>query len=120
MKVLIKKTEEIKELYLLDEKSGVNHAGDFIGNLGATADGQFEWDRYSGLYISTQETFDWWDKILLDRAALWKRVEGMKKLYDVEEIEAIINLATEGVDLEDEVAKINKALDLEFGDNSNL
>ncbi|OKP97837.1 hypothetical protein A3849_13760 [Paenibacillus sp. P46E] len=114
MRVQITETNEIKELTLIDPKTGVDYVQDFIGNYDALADGQFTWNEGAGAFLAEQDTFSWWSQVIEDQKALDERIAELKESHDSEDVDAVVNAAAD-VDLENLAASVNKALDEEFG-----
>lgn len=59
MKIIIKETSVTETLSIIDPKTGIDYILDFIGNTGAFADNQFNYDEEFDAYICDQATFDW-------------------------------------------------------------
>lgn len=57
MQVIIKETNQVATLSLIDNKTGVNYAADYIGNTGAF-DREFE--RVGDDWYISQDDYDWW------------------------------------------------------------
>ncbi|MNF15851.1 hypothetical protein D3C80_2186300 [compost metagenome] len=64
--------------------------------------------------MTTQDTFEWWEKVARDGEALDARIEELKEKHGADVIADIVDQAA-NVDLEDMAAAVNKALDEEFG-----
>lgn len=62
MRVKIRETGEIKELVSYDPKIGLDWSQDLVGNAGAFEDGRFEWDEEKGVYLVSQDEFNWWEE----------------------------------------------------------
>ncbi|GIO36186.1 hypothetical protein J41TS12_10470 [Paenibacillus antibioticophila] len=112
MKVIV--NGQVKELNIIDQKTGVNYVRDFIGNYGALVDGQFTWDEEQGAFLASEETYDWWEKVLGDHQALENRICELGEVHDPHEVAHIVNDASD-VDLEDMAAAVNMALDASYG-----
>lgn len=61
MQVIIKETNQVETLSLIDNKTGVNYVADYIGNTGAF-DREFE--RVGDDWYISQDDFDWWDAVI--------------------------------------------------------
>jgi len=114
MKITIKETGETKELSFINPKSGVNHASDLIDHQGAFVDGQFEQEKGSNTYVCSQDTFDWWHKVVTDNQLLEYRIHNLIEEHGMEVVHDILDKAS-NVELEDHAAEVNQALDEEFG-----
>lgn len=62
MNVFNKDTNEAKTLSLIDPKTGVDWAQDFIGNTGALEDGQFTFDDELDAYVCDTVTLERWEE----------------------------------------------------------
>lgn len=117
MKIIIKETNEVKELSIIDPNSGVDYIDDFIGNTGALNDGQFLWDDEddaADAYICDQETFDWWDKVVSDNQALEDRIHALQQEHGYDAVHDAV-MDSYANDLEDHADCVNQALDEAFG-----
>ena len=114
MNIIIKGTNVVETLSIIDPDSGVDYVADFIGNEGALADGQFVWDEEQDAYVAEKETFDWWDAVIKDNQELDYRVHDLVQEYGREEVYKVTDEAGGG-DLEDHAASVNQALDEAFG-----
>ncbi|EGL18561.1 MULTISPECIES: hypothetical protein [unclassified Paenibacillus] len=112
MKVVIKGTDKVATLSITDA-NGVNYVKDFIGNYDAFLDGQFTINEDLHAYEATQETFDWWEKVINDNQALEDRLNSLREEYGSDRVNEIVSAASD-VDLEDLAAAVNKALDEEL------
>jgi hypothetical protein len=119
MKITIKDSGKAETLALIDPKTGVNWIGDFVGNTGATSDGQFVFDDdpespsyYT--YLCSQDTYDWWQSIVKQQQAVDDRVHGLKAEHGYEAVDAVIR-SVGNADLEDMPSLIQAALDEVFG-----
>lgn len=103
MKLLIKETNEIKELRCIDPKTGVCWLGEIMEQYDAIKG--FEIDAGNGAYVISGEDYDWWEGY----AANWERDEqemlGLVAEYDGAAVYRIYGEHMECVhDLEDEHA----------------
>lgn len=114
MKIIIKETCSVETLSIIDPKSGVDYISDFIGNMDALIDGQFEWDCKRDAHVCSQETFDWWNTVVTANQSLDDRIGELVKEHGSEVVYEVINVAG-SVDLEDHAANVNQALDEAFG-----
>ncbi|WP_338709230.1 hypothetical protein [Paenibacillus amylolyticus] len=113
--VVIVGTSTFQTLSLIDPNTGVDWVKDLIGNFNGFNDGQFVWDESQGAYLATQETYDWWTKVLSDHSALTERIAEVKNLTNkVEEVDQIVWAASD-CDLEDQATRVNAALDEAYG-----
>lgn len=84
MKIIIKETQKIETLSIIDPKTGVDYISDFVGNTGALIDGQFEWNEDRDAYICDQETYDWWKEGVASNQKLVNRThELVKELSEI-------------------------------------
>lgn len=95
--------------------NGLSCVVDVIGNhdgLG-TADHQFNYNTELDAYVTTQDNFDWWDRVLADQQALQDRIAELEEIHGSDAVhEAISNSGD--CDLEDIAPAINQALDDAF------
>lgn len=110
MKIIIKETNKKENLLILDQKTGINFIGDFIGKYGAFQDGQFVFNEELDAHICDQDTFDWWNKVVHDNQKLLGRMEELENEYGFDVIDDIVKDAGHD-DLEYYAACINQALD---------
>lgn len=109
MKVKIKETGEIRELSVVDPRTGVDWIQDFVGNAGALIDGQFT-AQDDGTYVASKGTFEWWEKAANEHQAMDERIEELSDLYGSDVITNIVSLVAD-VDLEDLPSVVNRELD---------
>ena len=114
MDIIIKETAAVETLSIIDPDSGIDYISDFVGNAGGFADGQFEWDEELGAYVCAQDRFDWWDAVVAANQALEDRIHDLVQEHGAEKVYAAIHDAG-SVDLEDNAANVNQALDEAFG-----
>lgn len=115
LNVVIVGTSNIQTLSLIDPNTGVDWVKDLIGNFAGFDDGQFVWNESQGAYIATQETYDWWTKVLAAHSALTERIAEIKNLTtDTEKVDQIVWAASD-CDLEDQADRVNSALDEAYG-----
>jgi len=114
MKITIKETGETKELSLIDPKTNTDHASDFIGNHGAFVDGQFEQEKGSNAYACSQDTFDWWRKVVTDNQPLLYRIHNLIEEHGMEVVYDTVDTMSY-VGFEHHAAEVNRVLDEEFG-----
>ena len=74
MNVKIRETGEEKKLIITDSSSGVDWSQDLVGNAGALVDGQFVWSEEDNAYLTSQETYEWWDKYFDDFATTEREI----------------------------------------------
>lgn len=111
MKVLVNGVE--RELNMVDE-NGVNNVVDFIGNWGAIGQdqGQFAWDEEAGVYVTDEDTFQWWEKAVEREVSNDDRIAELKERLGTDVVADGIALAADGNnDLEDIQNAISAALD---------
>lgn len=118
MNIKIKETGKQETLELIDRKTGVYWEGDLIGNYDGLGDGdhQFKYDEDSDTYICSQDTFDWWQKVLADQQELEDRLEELKEEHGNETVSKVLE-SVGSYDLEDQAAAINAVLDEAFPRN---
>lgn len=63
MRVKIKETGEIKDLGIIDPKTGVNYVADFIGNTGALGK-EFLYNEDEEYYEALQDDVEWWENVI--------------------------------------------------------
>jgi len=116
MNLIIKETGETRILRMVSAETGCDYAADFVGNSGATSDGQLVWDDERQGYLCDQATADWWVKVCADTEAVHWRIARLIKMHkhDAEDVYRVVNDAAVG-DIETDPATIGKALDQEFG-----
>lgn len=66
MQVIIKETNQVATLSLIDHKTGVNYVADYIGNTGAF-DREFE--RVDDDWYISQDDYDWWIDVIAKQQA---------------------------------------------------
>lgn len=116
MKVEIKETGK-QETLELQGINGTDWVIDFIGNWGALDDGQFTYDRDRGVYVTSEETFNWWAEAIAREQQNHDRIEELAEQYGRSKVDSIIGGAAYGLnDLEDVQKAISAALDEAFGE----
>ncbi|GBF73194.1 hypothetical protein PA598K_01479 [Paenibacillus sp. 598K] len=117
MKVKIKETGAMETLSMLSS-NGTDAAADMIGNHGGfgSESWQFDLDADTGIYEASQETYDWWEKVLTENEELEERIEALKEEHGSDAVQEVIEAAG-NVDLEDHAANLNNALDEAFSGN---
>lgn len=107
MKVIIKETGKEEELSLIDPKDGIDYAADFID---IHQNGEFVYDDEQDAYLTSQDDYEWWAKVIADNQALENRVYalGLEYGYAVDYALADAQL---GVDLDNHAAAYNQFLD---------
>lgn len=113
MEIIIKETDAVETLSIIDPKSGVDYISDFVGNTGALIDGQFDWDEDRDAYVCDQETYNWWDTVVTANQSLVDRIHELIQDHGSETVYEVI-WAAGSVDLEDHAANVNQALDVAF------
>ena len=113
MKIIIKESKEVTELDLIDPKSGVNYIVDFVGNSGAFDEGIFVWDEEQDAYVCSQETIDWWKRVVHDNQELENRLYELTQTYGRDVVYSVVTEAG-AVDLEGHAAAVNVVLDDAF------
>ena len=114
MNIIIKETAAVETLSILAPDSGTDYIADFVGNAGGFVDGQFEWDEERDAYVCDRETFAWWADVVEANQALEDRIHALVQEYGAEKVYEAIHDAG-SVDLEDNAANVNQALDEAFG-----
>ncbi|MEN1990218.1 hypothetical protein [Paenibacillus hubeiensis] len=113
--VMINGAKTMRTLSLIDPSTGVDWVKDFIGNYDGFNDGQFVWEETQGVYLATQDTYDWWAKVIGDQAVLAERIQNIKtQILDVDEVDRIVSESSD-CDLEDMALRVNAALDEAYG-----
>lgn len=119
MNIIIKETQEEKELNVIDPENGTNWINDFVGNTGALEDGTFTYDEDKDAYIVEKEEYEWWKDIAEQQEKLDERIYELKQEHGTETVSEAIREAGE-TDLEDRAGAINAALDEAFGETETL
>ncbi|MCU6709373.1 hypothetical protein M6D81_11705 [Paenibacillus sp. J5C_2022] len=116
MNIVIVETGAKETLELIDRNNGTNCVVDVIGNYDGLGSGdyQFAYDEETGTYACTQETYDWWAKVIADQAGLADRIAELSGEHGKEAVSDVVNSASD-VDLEDQAAAVIAALDEAFG-----
>ena len=112
MKIKINETGKIETLNLIDPVTNTDYITNFIGNHRAFLDGQFNYDDADDVFLTSQETYDWWYKVVNDQQVLVNRLNDLRSVYKVHVIMDVIN--TVSCDLEDHAQYVNDALDKAF------
>jgi len=114
MNIIIKETGEKETLALI--MNGVDCSKDVIGNHDGfgSDDHQFEYDADIDAYVATQDTFDWWNKVIADQQGLEDRIADLKAEHGSDAVYSAIGNAGD-CDLEYHASAINAALDEVFG-----
>lgn len=84
MNIKITETGEIKTL-TIKSSNGIEWTTDLIGNAGGFVEEQFIWSEEEGAYLTDQDTYDWWDKYIIDSNATDEEVTAMADELGVEE-----------------------------------
>lgn len=113
MKIVIRETGNLEQLELVDSATGINWAIDLIGNYGGLIDGQFEHDSEDDVYHCTQDTFEWWSRVLHAQQELEDRLVELRNAYGSERIQEVLETVGD-FDLEDQAAQVNAVLDEAF------
>lgn len=80
MEIVIEETKQIKQLSIIDPKSGVNWASDLVGNHIMPSDYQTNED---GVLIMDEATYDWWYTLCSDlENAEARKAELLALLHD--------------------------------------
>lgn len=119
MQIIIKETGELKNLSLIDRKTGLDYLIDVIGDSGELWDstwrvGSFRYDEERDAYICSRDVYEWWRDWVEDYDAMEDRIEALIEEHG----EDAVNEAIDGVrpvDIEDAVIATNRALDEVFG-----
>lgn len=64
LNVLIKETNQVKSLSIIDPKNGVDYIADFIGNTGAFGREFQKIEHDEADYSATQADFEWWENVV--------------------------------------------------------
>ncbi|MEG0838094.1 MAG: hypothetical protein RSE01_09015 [Akkermansia sp.] len=113
MKIIIKETQEIVDLTLIDLETGLSQTEDILGNAEAFREGQIEKNE-EGEYTCDQACYDWWREIFEEESALMQRVASLELDHDRDDIDEVLS-AAEGTDLENHADVANYLLDCAFG-----
>lgn len=73
MNIKIRETGEVKELSIC-HSGNIEWTQDLIGNAGALNDGQFKYDYDADVYVSDQDTYDWWAQYIADHEATEREI----------------------------------------------
>lgn len=111
MEVRIKETNEVKELILTNPKDGSEWTEEYI-HYGDFAD--IEYDSDAAHYIMSQDTYDWWSKVIADQQVVDDRVHDLTNVHGAAAVERVTDQAYL-CDLEDQPARVHAALDEAFG-----
>jgi hypothetical protein len=112
MKISIRETSAVKNLLIIDPKSGVDYIVDFIGNAGALIDGQFTW--LGDHYACDNDTYIWWHHVVADNQALADRINDLEQEHGPEKVCKVVH-ATGYAEVEDYASTVQQALDETFG-----
>ena len=80
-----------------------------MGNAGGFVNGDFEKDEESGDLLCSQETFEWWDRVITENQELEYRIFDLKEEFGSEAIDEILHDIS--CDLEDFASVANNAFD---------
>lgn len=111
MKIIVKETGKTEVLSIIDPKTGCDYTEDFIGNAGGLD--QFTLNEKRDAYLTDQENYNWWKRVIEDNQALEDRIYALKAKQGSVVFWVVVDNAT--VDLEDHAQHINAALDEAFG-----
>lgn len=111
MKARIHETQEIKDLELIDPRTGVDNIVDFI-NYGI---GDITYNGEEEIYECDKETYDWWANRIAEEQQLLDIVYDLQQRTSYEIINEIVEKA-QGGDFETDAAYALQALDEIFGD----
>lgn len=114
MDIIIKETSASESFSIIDPKTGVNWISDFVGNTGATMDGQFVWDDELDAYVCDQETYDWWENCIDEHQKLADRVYELEQEHGWDAVHKVID-DEYYCDLGDQPRHVNSVLDEAFG-----
>lgn len=64
LNVLIKETNQVKSLSIIDPKTGVDYIGDFIGNTGAFSREFEKIENDAAEYQTSEGDFNWWKNVV--------------------------------------------------------
>lgn len=107
MKVKIIETGEIKELLIIDAKSGLDYSSDLLGNHDAY-DG---FDDGNEIGLMTQETYNWWAELMPRYESADMAVEDYRKTLDDDSDFLELLSHSTGCDLEDMPAALLSAIE---------
>ena len=108
MEFKIKETGEIKELSIIDPKTGTDWSSDFFGNHGGW--NNCEYDETAEIHEISKEDFEWWEDLASEyEKADYRAYEIAQTLDDREQFEN--ELANFHGDLEYLTAHMNEVCD---------
>lgn len=111
MEIRIAETNEIKDLDIIDPKSGVNWIADLMGNHGALPTSEVDDDGYdTGNKIMSQEDYEWWSDLVDRYQAADDRYHALRKSLDDDEA-LVFDAQNINVDLEDYPGALNDVCD---------
>ena len=91
MKIRIKETGEVKELTVIDRKTGVDWTADLVGD-----DDQIAWNDELGVSETTQDAYDWWAAYIADYTADEEMIEVLfEEIYSKHEYQLAANIEQE-------------------------
>lgn len=107
MNIIIKETNAVETLSIIDPNSGVDYIYDLVA-------GQIDWCEDREAYICDRETFDWWDAVVTANQSLDDRICDLVKEHGTDAVYKAIHAAG-SVELGDHAANVNQSLDEAFG-----
>ncbi|MFR9708128.1 hypothetical protein ACL02P_01645 [Paenibacillus sp. MB22_1] len=114
MKIVIKETGVKDTLVLVDSKTGINWAQDFIGNTGALSDGQFVYDEDKEAYLVSHDDYEFWVETIQMYQTLEDRIAELSNEHGRDAVEEVLK-GIDQLDYQDEAREQLKALDEAFG-----
>ncbi|MDO4687085.1 MAG: hypothetical protein Q4A92_11120 [Corynebacterium sp.] len=117
MQVAIKGASFTTSLLLINPDTEVDYVADFIGNAGGLTNGDFVFDHEQDCYVCDRDTLEWWEQVISDQQQLAYRIHDLSRVHGEEPVRAAF--AHVSVELADEAAAINSALDDAFGAADN-
>lgn len=64
LNVLIKETNEVKSLSIIDPKTKIDYIGDFVGNTGAFGREFEKIEHDEAEYQASEGDFEWWENVV--------------------------------------------------------
>ena len=122
MKLKIDETGEIRELSIIDSKTGCDWVADLVGNAGCFVNGMLKTDPVDDqVWVISSSDYDWWADYIsqyeADEDAIADFLSAIAKKYDDEKYEQIkdeLYTAIQGSDDYDEHHRIKKSALADF------
>ena len=112
MEIKIIETNEIKNLDIIDPKTGINWISDLMGNHDALPEREEIDEMETGYYLMSDEDHDWWARLVERYQAADDRYNELLDLLDDDEREELERDAQGiNVDLEDHPRALSQVCD---------